>query len=371
MLLQKLRCYQFKNYASIELSFASQLNCLIGANGSGKTNLLDAIHYLCLTKSTFTPIDAQNIMHGQDEFAIQAHFVRADKDYEAQCLVRRDQGKVFKVNGKPYDKLKEHLGRFPIVLTTPYDAELIQGKSEVRRKFFDSILCQIDNSYLNNLMQYQRILKQRNSYLKLYATTSRLDRTLLATYDQQLLPLARRIYEARKAFIDLFHPALQQQYDYFVDAPEDIELTYVSEVASLDFEQRYLDYLPQDLGAQRTTLGVHRDDFDFTLNGYSLKKIGSQGQQKSFIIALRLAQFACIYQACQCKPLLLLDDIFDKLDEERIQRLIQLITQHHFGQVWLTDARGLRSMTLMKEIRADKALFKIEKGGLVANDRLG
>jgi DNA replication and repair protein RecF len=370
MLLQKLRCFQFKNQASIELSFASQLNCLIGANGAGKTNLLDAIHYLCLTKSAFNPMDAQNIMHGQDQLAIQGHFVRADKDYEVQCVVRQDQGKVFKVNGKPYDKLKEHLGRFPIVLTTPYDAELIQGKSEVRRKFFDSIWCQIDSNYLNNLMQYQRILKQRNSFLKLYATTSLIDRTLLATYDQQLLPLARYIYETRKAFIDLFHPALQQQYEYFVDASEHIELTYISEVASLDFEQRYLDNLSQDLAAQRTTLGIHRDDFDFTLNGYSLKKIGSQGQQKSFIIALRLAQFACIYQACQCKPLLLLDDIFDKLDEERIQRLIQLITQHHFGQVWLTDARGTRSMAMMKEIKADKALFKIAGGHLVTHNGL-
>jgi DNA replication and repair protein RecF len=370
MLLQKLRCFQFKNQASIELTFASQLNCLVGANGAGKTNLLDAIHYLCLTKSAFNPIDAQNIMHAQDQFAIQGHFVRADKDYEVQCLVRREQGKVVKVNGKPYDKLKEHVGRFPIVLTTPYDAELIQGKSEVRRKFFDNILCQIDSNYLNNLMQYQRILKQRNSCLKLYATTNRIDRTLIATYDQQLLPLARYIYEARKAFIGVFYPALQQQYDYFVQAPEAVELTYVSDVASLNFEQLYLDNLPQDLAAQRTTLGIHRDDFDFTLNGYSLKKIGSQGQQKSFIIALRLAQFAGIYQACQCKPLLLLDDIFDKLDEERIQRLIQLITQQHFGQVWLTDARGMRSMILMKEIKADKALFKIEKGALVANERL-
>jgi DNA replication and repair protein RecF len=219
-------------------------------------------------------------------------------------------------------------------------------------------------------MQYQRLLKQRNSFLKLYATSGMIDRTLLATYDQQLLPLARCIYEARKAFIDLFHPVLQQQYNYFVDAQEAVELTYASDVASLNFEQLYLDNLSQDLGAQRTTLGIHRDDFDFMLNGYSLKKIGSQGQQKSFIIALRLAQFVGIYQACQCKPLLLLDDIFDKLDEERIQRLIQLITQHHFGQVWLTDARGMRSMAMLKEIKADKALFKIGKGELVVNERL-
>ena len=367
MLLQKLRCFQFKNYATIELSFARQLNCLIGANGAGKTNLLDAIHYLCLTKSAFNPIDAQNIRHGQDKMAIQGQFSKAGKNHEVQCMVERNQGKSFKIDDKPYTKLRDHFGRFPVVFTTPYDAELIQGKSEVRRKFFDSILCQVDRVYLNTLIHYQRVLKQRNSLLKLHATQGAFDRTLLAAYDQQLLPLARNIYEARKAFIALFYPVLQKHYCYFVAAQEEIALNYISEVANPDFEQHYLAGLQQDLAAQRTTLGVHRDDFMFTLNGYSLKKLGSQGQQKSFIIALRLAQFACIQEACHFKPLLLLDDIFDKLDEERINRLIHLITQQHFGQVWLTDARGMRSTSMMQSIKADKALFKLENGKIVAN----
>ncbi len=219
-------------------------------------------------------------------------------------------------------------------------------------------------------MQYQRILKQRNSLLKLAATRGVLDRTLLAAYDQQLLPLATVIYETRKHFMGQFQPALQQHYRYFVDAPEEIALDYVSEVASPDFEQLYLASFQQDLAAQRTTLGIHRDDFDFILNGYPLKKIGSQGQQKSFIVALRLAQFACIYQACQIKPLLLLDDIFDKLDEERVGRLMQLIIQQRFGQVWITDARGIRSMDIIQPMKVDKALFKIEGGKLVAKTSL-
>jgi DNA replication and repair protein RecF len=368
MLLQKLRCFQFKNYHHIELQFASQLNCILGANGSGKTNLLDAIHYLCLTKSAFNPLDVQNILHGQTQFAIQGLFLQGDKEYEVQCVVKEEQGKTFKVNGKSYDKLKDHLGRFPIVLTSPYDAELIQGRSEVRRKFFDGILCQINSHYLDNLIQYQGLLKQRNGLLKLHAAGSRLNHTLLATYDQQLLPLAERIYSARKEFIAAFYPALQMHYRYFVDAQEEITLDYLSEASDPQFEQIYLNNWHRDLAAQRTTLGIHRDDFDFTLNGYPLKRIGSQGQQKSFIIALRLAQFTCIYQACGFKPLLLLDDIFDKLDEERIQKLVQLITQQHFGQVWLTDARGFRSKEIMQTIQADKAIFQVQEGALVANE---
>jgi DNA replication and repair protein RecF len=365
MLLQKLRCFQFKNYRSIELQFASQLNGIIGANGAGKTNLLDAIHYLCLTKSAFNTLDGQNILHGKEQFGLQGAFIQGNAEYEVQCIVRTNQGKLLKVNGKPYNKLKEHLGKFPIVFTSPYDADLIQGQGEVRRKFFDSILCQIDPSYLHNLIQYQQLLKQRNTLLKLYAAERSIDRTLLGTYDQQLLPLMQAIYLDRRKMINNFYPILEKHYRYFVDAQEEVALSYISEVSDSQFEQKYLANLPNDLALQRTTLGIHRDDFGFELNGYSLKKLGSQGQQKSFIIALRLAQFAFIYQVCQVKPLLLLDDIFDKLDEERIQKLLQLITNQYFGQVWLTAARGLRSRELIQEVKADKALFTIEAGELV------
>lgn len=370
MLLQKLRCLHFKNYASIALEFAAQLNCIVGANGAGKTNLLDAIHYLSLTKSAFNSIDAQNILHGEETLAIQGHFSKEDKGYDVQCVVQRDQGKTFKTNGKAYEKLRDHIGRFPVVLTTPYDTELIQGKSEVRRKFFDSILCQLDSTYLSTLMQYQQVLKQRNSLLRMHQERSWLDQDLLRSYDHQLLPLGRSIYEARKAFIAVFYPSFQAHYQYFVAAAEKVDLAYESAVASLDFEQQYLDNLQQDLVAQRTTLGVHRDDFIFTLDGYPLKKLGSQGQQKSFIIALRMAQFSCIHQVMHFKPLLLLDDVFDKLDEQRITRLVELMAQQHFGQVWITDARGARSAMMMKQLKADKALWKIDKGILVASNRL-
>ena len=370
MLLQRLRCFHFKNYNTLELTFASQLNYIIGANGAGKTNLLDAIHYLSLTKSAFNPIDAQNILHGEDALAIQGHFCKGDQHYDVQCTVHRGQGKTVATNGKIYQKLRDHIGRFPVVLTTPYDVDLIQGKSEVRRRFFDSILCQLDSTYLNTLAQYQQVLKQRNGLLRMYPAKGLPDQDLLRAYDHQLLPLGKRIYEARKAFAAMFVPSLQTHYQYFVAAPEVVDLAYTSEVAHPDFEQQYRDSLPQDLAAQRTTLGVHRDDFIFTLNGHSLKKLGSQGQQKSFILALRLAQFACLQQVLHCKPLLLLDDVFDKLDEERLMRLVSLVAQEHFGQIWITDAQGARSISIMKQLRADKALFRIDQGRLVARIQL-
>lgn len=367
MLLRKLRCFHFKNYTSIELNFATQLNCIIGANGAGKTNLLDAIHYLSLTKSAFNTIDTQNILHGETQMAIQGYFLRDDKSYDVKCIVDRDQGKTFQVNGKAYKKIRAHVGQFPIVLTTPYDTELIRSTSEIRRKFFDSILCQIDLNYLNTLIQYQQVLKHRNSFLKMNAGKLNVDRALINSYDKQLLPLCKQLYAGRKAFIDIFYPLLQQQYEYFVDAPEIIGLGYESDLDNAEFEQLFFNNLKEDLLAQRTVLGIHRDDYTFTLNNYLLKKFGSQGQQKSFIIALRLAQFACIHQALHCKPLLLLDDIFDKLDEQRIERLVYLMTQQYFGQVWITDAGGKRSATILKEIQADKALFKIESGKLMGN----
>lgn len=367
MHLTKLRCAHFKNYKAIELAFAAQLNFIVGANGAGKTSLLDAIHYLSLTKSAFNSIDAQNIQHGETAFAVAGQFIKADHPYDLQCVFHQQNGKTLKRNHKPYEKLRDHIGLFPIVLTTPYDIDLIRGGSEVRRKFFDSLLCQLDREYLDQLAKYQHLLKQRNSLLRLHKEGRGLDRDLLTAYNEQLLPLNKYLFAARQAFIQQFYPLFQKHYHYFVAAEETVQLTYVSEVGSADFEERFLSSLPQDILLQRTTMGAHRDDFNFTLNGHSLKKLGSQGQQKSFIIALRLAQFACIEQALQVKPLLLLDDIFDKLDEQRIDRLVALMAQQNFGQVFITDAKGQSSVAIMERIKADQALIRIHQGTRVAD----
>jgi DNA replication and repair protein RecF len=254
------------------------------------------------------------------------------------------------------------MGLFPVVLTTPYDMDLVWGGREVRRKFFDMLLCQLDRTYLNTLLQYQHLLKQRNSVLRLDRGAERLDQDLLASYDHRLLPLGKHLFMARTAFIQVFAPSFQKYYRYFAAASEEVQLFYVSEVASPDFEQKFRDSLQQDLALQRTTQGVHRDEVHFLLNGHLLKKIGSQGQQKSFIIALRLAQFECMHKALHLKPLLLLDDIFDKIDEQRIDRLVQLIVQQHFGQVFITDAKGKGSAAIMQQVKTNRALIRMDQG---------
>lgn len=360
MLLRNLRCAHFKNHTAIALSFAKQLNLIVGPNGVGKTNLLDSIHYLSLTRSAFNTIDAHNIQHGQDAFAVRGDFFKQEKSYTVQCVFQRHSGKDLQRDNKPYKKLRDHIGHFPIVLTSPYDMDLIRGGREARRKFFDTILCQLDSTYLHVLLQYQHVLRQRNSLLQLHKATGQLDQDLLATYDHQLLPLGKQLFLARSTFIQSFSPSLQKHYQDFVTAPEAVQLVYKSEVASADFEQVFYDNLPQDLALQRTCKGVHHDEVYFLLNGHSLKRVGSQGQQKSFIIALRLAQFECMHQVLQFKPLLLLDDIFDKLDAERSDCLMQLIAQNHFGQVFITAAKGENSSNILQRSRnTDHALINI------------
>ena len=359
MLLRKLRCVHFKNHSTVELDFADQLNFIVGPNGAGKTTILDAIYYLSLTKSAFNSIDSQNIKHGETAFAVEGRFVRQEKSYALKCILKQPGGKVLTSNGKPYERLSDHIGLFPVVLTTPYDMDLIRGGSEVRRKFFDGILCQLDRAYMGSLLQYQHLLKQRNSFLRQQKMSDYVDKDLLASYDSRLLPLNKQLFEARATFIADFTPLFQKHYQYFVAAEEKVELAYVSELATPDFEQKFYDSLAQDLVLQRTTKGVHRDDILFTLQGHPLKKVGSQGQQKSFVIALRLAQYEYLHQALGLRPLLLLDDIFDKLDEQRIGRLVQLMAQKQFGQVFITDAKGQSSAAIMQQIQAEKTLITL------------
>lgn len=363
MFLKKVKCIHFKNYTSIDLNFSAQLNFIVGENGVGKTNLLDAIHYLSLTKSAFNLVDAQNIRHGKNFFSVRGDFWKDEKGYSVQCIFQKNTKKIVKNNGKAYEKLSNHIGLFPVVMIAPDDKDVIKEGNE-RRKFFDSILCQLDSSYLQTLMKYHHILKQRNSLLKSHTESGVLDHDLLTAYNQQLFPLGKKVYAARKRFTEVFHSSFIRHYQAIVEANERVHLTYKSEAGNPNFEQHFLDNLPQDLLLQRTMMGIHRDDFVFTINGYPLKKLGSQGQQKSFVLAMKLAQLDCIHKAMNLKPLLLLDDIFDKLDEKRTHRLVQLIAQQNFGQVFITDARG-GALKMMKAIEAEKKIFKIEKEKLV------
>lgn len=359
MFLRRISLSLFKNYEEAQFVFSPAVNCIVGENGTGKTNLLDAIHYLALSKSALNAVDTQNIKHGNPYFVIQGDFERDEKNFNVLCGVQTGQKKTLKVDKVAYERISDHIGQFPIVLIAPQDQALILEGSEERRRFFDTVISQIDHTYLLDLMQYNHLLKQRNQLLKQAAERNQLDQDLLATYNMSILPIAYRIFNRRTQFVADFMPYFRIHYEYLTEQREHADMRYSSDVAEADFEQRFKAAWQRDLAMQRTTLGIHRDDFEFEIEGYALKKYGSQGQQKSFLIALKLAQFDVIRKAKGMKPLLLLDDIFDKLDERRMNKLIEMVAQQTFGQIFITDARPERSQSILKNVTVEKSFFRL------------
>ncbi len=374
MYLEKLNLLNFKNYEEAGFSFCPQINCFVGENGSGKTNLLDAVYYLCISKSAFAANDAQSIRHGADFFLIDGFFhlggtplggtAKANRPQESKvfqitCALQKGQRKVILSDKKPYEKIMEHIGRFPVVLIAPDDTDLVREGSEERRRFFDTMLSQVDSFYLGDLMQYTNLLKQRNSLLKLFADRRYTDEDLLDSYDTPLVNLAGKLYQRRRAFVDLFQPVFQKHYTYLSESRESVDLVYESELADPGFAREFRHSRARDLQLQRTNKGVHKDDFAFEINGFSLKKFGSQGQQKSFVIALKLAQFEIIAHHKQFRPILLLDDIFDKLDDRRIFKLTQMIADNIFGQLFVTDARPERTERFFSSLKAEVKIFRM------------
>ncbi len=358
MYLSELSLTNFKNHAARSLRLSPQLNAFVGDNGTGKTNLLDAIYYLALSKSAFQRLDQQHIRHGQDFFRLQGLFCDGQDQYRVACQLRAGAKKVLTVNQVPYERISDHIGRFPVVLMAPDDTDLIRGGSEGRRRFFDGVLAQLDNRYLSDLMDYNRLLAQRNSLLKQFADRRYVDRTLLDTYAEPMVALAERLYARRRDFLATFEPRFQHHYQHLTEQREDVSLTYDSTLhADEPFATVFARAARHDLAAQRTTLGIHKDDYTFRLGEHPLRHYGSQGQQKSFVIALRLAQFDSLCRAEGHKPILLLDDIFDKLDEHRIRHLIELVADHHFGQIFLTDARPERTTKIFEQLDAELAIF--------------
>jgi DNA replication and repair protein RecF len=360
MHLEKLQLINFKNYGEVRLDLSSKINVLVGKNGSGKTNLLDAIHYLSLTKSAFSA-DNFSIRQGEEFMTIKGSFNRGKDQHEILCSIQTGSKKIFKEGVNEYQKLSEHIGKYPVVLIAPDDTELVKEGSEERRKFFDSMLSQLDRHYLENLIQYNYGLKQRNSLLKMFADTNTFDVIALESYDEVLTRSGKLIFNKRKDFIAEFLPVFRQFYSFIV-ADEQADLDYKSELLKTDFKAGLLASRQRDLFLQRTSFGIHRDDYQFTLGAGDLKRLGSQGQQKSFIIALKLAQFEIIKRHKQFKPILLLDDIFDKLDDFRIAKLLELIQKDELGQLFITDARPDRTAALLKQINISAAIFTVEKG---------
>lgn len=348
----------FRNYAATSLGFSQNVVVFSGPNGSGKTNVLDAIHYLCFCKSFLNPVDSQNILDGESFFVVQGLFDRKGKDEQVYCGVKRGQKKNFKYNGKEYERLAEHIGLFPLVVISPQDMSLIIDGSDVRRRFADSVISQFNKAYLEHLIRYNRILQQRNAFLR----SGRKDHSMLDVFDHQLYSEAGPIVDARHDFIGAIEPLFNHYYNLISGSREPVTLNYQTRLKDSDFLNLMQLSREKDFLLQYTTAGPHKDDFEMLMKGFPLRKFASQGQQKSFLIALKLAEFDLIQKLKGIKPLLLLDDIFDKLDEERITALISLVSQHHFGQLFITDSHPERVGEILKKIDCNFESFNIENG---------
>lgn len=362
MYLQQLSLLNFKNYTEAELQFSDGVNVFAGNNGAGKTNILDAVHYLSLCKSYFNPIDSQQIKKDADFFMLNGVFNKNERNDTVACAIKRNQKKQFKLNKKEYPRLADHIGKYPLVMISPYDISIIIEGSEERRKFIDNVISQTDNRYLDELISYNKLLANRNALLKRIAETGRYDPALLEVMDEQLIAAANHIFAKRKVFMESFTAIFNAHYRFISDDAEMVELQYDSQLLQDDMATLLKRTLEKDRVLERTTAGIHKDDLLFSIHGMPMKRFGSQGQQKSFLIALKLAQYSYLYQQTGFKPLLLLDDIFDKLDENRITKLMQMVSNHDFGQVFITDTSISRVNEVFKKIGVDYKLFKVAGG---------
>ncbi len=363
MYLEKLNITNFKNYEEASPTFSPKINCFTGNNGTGKTNLLDAIHYLSFCKSYFNPVDTQNIRHGERFFSIHGHFIRnGDSADKVSCIQKAGERKLFKLNDKSYDRLADHIGAFPLVMISPYDRDLINEGSEVRRKFIDSVISQFDKFYLDDLINYNKALLQRNSLLKQFYERNFFDASMLEIWDEQLAMLGTEIYTKRKVFIDRFIPIFQKYFDFISEGKEKVSIEYESQLHDAGPSELLSATLDRDRALKYTTAGIHKDDLRFRIFDYPVKKFGSQGQQKSFVIAIKLAQFEYTKEEKGHKPILLFDDIFDKLDENRVQQLVKLVSENNFGQVFITDTQRSRIESIFKVINIDHQIFSVADG---------
>ncbi|MFM9007355.1 MAG: DNA replication/repair protein RecF [Bacteroidota bacterium] len=339
MQLDRLTLFQFRNYAQAEFQFGPGVNALVGPNGSGKTNVLDAIHYLCLCKSYFGGGDSHAMQHGEQFFSVSGAFLRDGKSDEVLVSVKTGQKKTIRFNQKDVPRLRDHIGRLPLVMEAPVDQELVTGGSEERRRMMDSIICQMDQNYLDDLMAYNKVLMQRNALLKQVASGSHADASLWQIWDEQLVMFAKRVFQAREAFVLRFAAVFAEAYAFISGKAEEVGLQYKSSLREEDFSVQLEKNMQRDLSLQYTGSGTHKDDLVFSLNQLPLRRVGSQGQQKTFVLALKLAQFRLMSESLKATPILLLDDIFDKLDPQRVERLMHWVSAREFGQIFLTDTQ--------------------------------
>lgn len=362
---QQLSIINFKNYQEATLSFSPKFNCFTGNNGSGKTNLLDALHYLSLCKSFSNAIDTQNILFEEEMFVIQGKYKVNGQSDELYCGLKRNHRKVFRRNKKEYERLSDHIGLYPVVLLSPADTQLIHGGSEERRKFLDGVICQYDKEYLHRLINYNKALLQRNALLKIFEERRKFDLATLEIWDDQLVRNGTYVFEARQQFFNRFQEVFQKYYSFLSDDNEQVGIEYLSALTGdKEFGALLAESHDKDRMAQYTTVGIHKDDLSFLIHQWPAKKFGSQGQQKSFIIALKLAQFTFTSEIKGYHPILLFDDIFDKLDEHRVRKLLQLVSAQHFGQVFVTDTHTDRIRAMFENLPSECRIFVVDQGSI-------
>lgn len=361
MWLKRISILNYKNLEQAELSFSRKMNCIIGKNGMGKTNLLDAVYYLSFCKSATNPIDSQNIRHNQDFFVIQG-FYETDtlEPEEVYCGLKRKQKKQFKRNKKEYTRLSDHIGFIPLVLVSPADSLLIAGGSEERRRFMDVVISQFDREYLEALIRYNKALMQRNTLLK---SDVEPEEELMVVWEEMMAAAGAVVYQKRKAFIDEFIPVFQSYYAYISQDREEVSLAYESHAAQGDLLQLIQESRQRDRIMGYSLKGVHKDDLVMQLGEFPIKREGSQGQNKTYLIALKLAQFEFLKRTgSQTTPLVLLDDIFDKLDASRVEQIVKLVAGDNFGQIFITDTNRDHLDKILKKIDGDYKLFEVDDG---------
>lgn len=364
MILKQLNIVNWKNIRDAELVFSDKFNCFVGLNGQGKTNVLDAIYLLSFTKSAFSVIDSQNITHGEEMALIQGRY---EEDIKVSCGLKRGIKKQFRLGDKEYKRMLDHIGLIPLVLISPEDSALIGEGSDERRRFMDVVIGQQDKMYLQTLAQYNGLLKQRNALLKQLADNAQEDTSLLEVFEAQMVPLAEDIYAARCRFIEAFVPHFQSIYETISGGQERVSLRYVSQLQDRELEEALVRTRSRDLILGWTSQGVHKDDIEMTLDGYPLKRVGSQGQQKTYVMAMKLAQATYLIEGARATgheqtPILLLDDIFDKLDAERVERILSLVRSERFGQIFVTDTNRQYVSRLIKDEEDTARIFLVENG---------
>jgi DNA replication and repair protein RecF len=359
MYLKKITLINYKNFPEANFEFVSKINCFVGKNGVGKTNVLDAIYHLSHGKSYFNPIAVQNIKHNEDFFFIDGDYEINDRNEQIICSLKKGHKKILKRNGKVYDKFSEHIGFIPLVIISPADTDLIVEGSETRRKFMDSVISQLDTKYLRQLIMYQKVISQRNALLKYFALNFVFDADTLSIYNEQLDTLGKYIFEKRKEFIALFIPIFNVHHQAITGSKETVQLVYQSHL----FERNLVKLLEENINKDRalhyTSVGIHKDDLSFEIDNYPIKKFGSQGQQKSFLIALKLAQFEFIKKHSGYKPILLFDDIFDKLDEGRVSKIVEMVNSDTFGQLFISDTHPERTERIVKSTHQTYKIFNL------------